>query len=149
MHAESLLPGPCQSVTPASLPAFIVGVDNLAQRKPQGPVEQVRRHHPPVSASSLQPSSLETRGFFASRPHGPRGAAHTAAVRPLAHRVVTEAVASRWREPVGVRGHGAERRRRAGDTSLEEPQTPGRKDAMRLEGAQNNGRGLFLVSGPG
>lgn len=43
-----------------------------------------------------------------------------------------EAEASSRLEPGGVRGHSAERRCRAGGTFLEEPQTPGGKDAMRL-----------------
>ena len=148
-QAHSLLPGPRQSATPASLPAFIVGVGNLAQRKPQRAVEQARRRHPLGSASSLQPSSLQTRGFFASRPHGPKGAAHTAAVRPLAHRVAAGGcglqLAGAWGRSGSQCGAEMQSRRQ----SLEEPQTPGGKDATRLEGAWNHGRGWFVVSGPG
>lgn len=87
-------------------------------------------------------SSLETRGFFASHPHSPTGAAHTAAVRPLAHLVVTrgrglQLAGSLWAFEVMVRSGDAEPATRPWRR-----QTLGRKDTTRMEGAQNNGEGL-------
>ena len=70
------------------------------------------------------------------------GAAHTAAVRPLAHHVVTggrglQLAGSLWAFGVTVQSGDAEPATRPGRR-----QTPGRKHATRMEGAQNNGEGL-------
>ena len=146
---HSLLPGPRHSVTPASLPAFIVGVNNLAQCKPQRPVEQVRRHHPPVSASSLQRAQLK-RGD--SLPPTPT-AQWELLTQQLSVRLPTtwwpEAGASSWQGACGRSGsrYRAETQSQqhvpGGDRRRAENTPRGRKEPRTTE------RGWFLVSGPG